>query len=256
MLDDDQLTRYARQVILPEFGEENQERLLTATVLVIGAGGLGAPLIQYLAAAGIGRLRIVDDDEVELTNLNRQVVHSTARIATPKAQSAAAAVAQLNPGCVVEPVVARFSADTAADLLSGVEVIADCSDTPDTRYLVNAAAHEMGLPVVFGGAVRMEGQITTFASGRDPESPCFRCIFPETAGHDLAPRCSEAGIFGPVTGVIGTLMAMEVLKQCLLPATPLGEGLVGRLMLYDAREQSFMPIRVRPRSDCPVCSGR
>lgn len=253
MLDDNQLTRYARQVILPEFGEDSQEKLLASTVLVIGAGGLGAPLIQYLAAAGIGGLRIADDDEVELSNLNRQVTHSTERIGMAKAVSAAAAARELNPECKLDTVTMRFSAETAGDLLAGIDVIADCSDTPDTRYLVNAAAHAAGLPVVFGGAVRMEGQVTTFASGRDAASPCFRCIFPETAGHDLAPRCSEAGILGPVTGVIGTLMAMEVLKQCLLPATPLGDGLVGRLMLYDAREQSFMPIRIKPRDDCPIC---
>lgn len=255
MLDDDQLTRYARQVILPEFGEENQERLLASSVLVIGAGGLGAPLIQYLAAAGIGRLRIVDDDKVELTNLNRQVTHTTSRIGSAKANSAAAMVEALNPDCVVEPIITRFTEDTAADLIAGMDVIADCSDTPETRYRVNDAAHRKSVPVVFGGAVRMEGQITTFASGRDPSSPCFRCVFPQTAGHDLAPRCSEAGILGPVTGVIGTMMAMEVLKQCLLPETPLGEGLVGRLMLYDARGQSFMPIKINPRPDCPLCSG-
>jgi len=256
MLDDDQLTRYARQVILPEFGEDTQERLLSSSVLVIGAGGLGAPLIQYLAAAGIGRLRIVDDDEVELTNLNRQVTHTTSRIGTAKAASAAAMVQELNPGCLVEPVIGRFTAETAAELIAGADVIADCSDTPETRYLVNAMAHQKSVPVVFGGAVRMEGQITTFTSGRDPVSPCFRCVFPETAGHDLAPRCSEAGILGPVTGVIGTMMAMEVLKQCLLPGTPLGESLVGRLMLYDARGQTFMPIKISPRPDCPMCGPR
>jgi len=256
MLEDDQLTRYARQVILPEFGEENQERLLASTVLVIGAGGLGAPVIQYLAAAGIGRLRIADDDLVDLSNLNRQVTHKTSAIGTSKVVSAAAAVKALNPDCDIDPCQVRFAADTATALMAGIDVIADCSDTPETRYLVNAVAHEHGLPVVFGGAVRMEGQVTTFASGRDRNAPCFRCIFPETAGHDLAPRCSEAGILGPVTGVIGTLMAMEVIKQCLLPAKPLGDDLVGRLLLYDGRDQSFMPIRTSPRPDCPQCSGR
>ena len=254
MLTDQQLERYARQVILPAFGEENQLLLGQRHVAVIGAGGLGAPVISYLAAAGVGRLSIIDDDVVELSNLNRQVIHNTAAIGTPKAEHAAQMARGINDDITVTAHVSHFTASTAEQLIGDADIIADCSDTGQTRHEANAAAHHLGRVLVFGGAVRQEGQISSFASGRDKASPCFACIFPETAGHDLAPRCSEAGILGPVTGVIGTLMAHEILRQCLLPEQPIGEPLTGRLLLYDAIATTLTTIRTGKRDGCPVCS--
>ena len=255
MLSDDDLERFARQVIMPAFGEDSQETLLASHVAVIGAGGLGAPLIQYLAAAGVGQLTIIDDDAVDRSNLNRQVIHATDAIGTAKAASASAAVSALNPGVAVNAITTRVDEDNIVELIGDAPVIADCSDTPRTRHAVNQAAHQLGRVMVFGGAVRMEGQISSFNSGRDNASPCFNCIFPAAAGHDLAPRCSEAGILGPITGTIGTLMALEVLRHCLKPAEPVGKDLVGRLLLYDGMLTEVTEIRIRKRADCPVCNG-
>lgn len=255
MLTDAQLERYARQVILPQFGEENQQKLMGRHVAVIGAGGLGAPVIQYLAAAGIGKMTIIDDDRVDLSNLNRQVIHTTPSIGMEKAGHAASVVAALNPEIKVIHHCERFTAERAEALIGDADIIADCSDTGMTRHDANAAAHRLGKVLVFGGAVRLEGQVSSFASGLDQAEPCFACVFPETAGHDLAPRCSEAGILGPVTGVIGTLMAHEILRQCLLPDEPIGTPLNGKLMLYDAAGSTFITIATRKRQDCPVCGG-
>lgn len=255
MLTDTQLERYARQVILPSFGEEGQAMLLRRHVAVIGAGGLGAPVIQYLAAAGVGQLTIIDDDAVDLSNLNRQVIHRTDAVGQSKAEHAAAMAAALNPEISITAVTERFTLDAAERLITDAVIIADCSDTGQTRHDANMAAHRLGRVLVFGGAVRLEGQVSSFASGIDPSGPCFACVFPETAGHDLAPRCSEAGILGPVTGVIGTLMAHEILRQCLLPEQPIGAPLTGKLMLYDARDTSTMTIATRKDPDCPVCGG-
>lgn len=254
-LNDHQLERYARQVILPEFGEEAQERLLATTVLVVGAGGLGAPVIQYLAAAGIGAISIVDHDTVEATNLNRQVIHDTASIGASKAENARRAALRLNPELKIDAVAERFTAENAAKLTAGVDIIADCTDSPVARYAINLAARQQQRPLVFGGAVRMEGQVTSFRSGIDAASPCFACIFPETPGQEQAPRCSEAGIIGPVTGVIGTMMALEVIRQALLPETPLGAPLTGTLLLYDGRYSDLTRIAVERRKDCPHCGG-
>lgn len=255
MLDDDDLTRYARQVILPEFGEDSQLQLMASKVAVIGAGGLGAPLLQYLAAAGIGTITVIDDDAVELSNLNRQVIHRSDSIGTPKAESARAEALAINPRITVNTINARLTAETADDLIGDAAIIADCSDTAATRYAVAAAAHRLGRVMVFGGAVRLEGQIASFDSGRDPNSPCFACIFPQSPGHDLAPRCSEAGILGPITGVIGTLMALEVIRQCLKPARPISDDLIGQLLLFDGRFSELRSIAVSRRPDCPVCGG-
>lgn len=253
MLTDRQLERYARQVILPEFGEENQLTLSRSHVAVIGAGGLGSPVIAYLAAAGVGELTIIDDDVVELSNLNRQILHHTGTLGTSKADQAGHAARQLNDEIKVTCHTARYTLATAAELIGDAAIIADCSDTGLTRHDANKSAHDLGRVLVFGGAVRLEGQVSSFASGCDDTSPCFACVFPAEAGHDLAPRCSEAGILGPVTGVIGTLMAQEILRQCLLPEQPLGPTLTGKLMLYDARASSMMTIATKKRQHCPVC---
>jgi adenylyltransferase/sulfurtransferase len=255
MLTDAQLERYARQIILPCFGEESQRALMHRHVAVIGAGGLGAPVIQYLAAAGIGRISVIDDDVIDASNLNRQVIYSTPAIGTAKAEQAAIVVQAINPEIGVTASTARFTSENAEHLITDADVIADCSDTGLTRHEANTTAHRLRRILVFGGAVRLEGQVSSFASGTDPSSPCFSCVFPESAEHNLAPRCSEAGILGPVTGVVGTLMAHEILRQCLLPDKPIGEPLTGKLILYDAVTTTFMTIATKKRANCPVCGG-
>ena len=254
MLDDAELERYARQVIIPNFGENAQQALLDSHVAVVGAGGLGAPAIQYLAAAGIGRITIIDDDEVDASNLSRQVVHATADIGRPKAESAREAALAINPGIEVVAVAGRLNADAAADLIGDARVLLDCSDNPETRRAVNAASRRLGRVMVFGGAVRVEGQLTSF-NPADDASPCFACVFPETPSQNLAPRCSEAGILGPVTGAIGALMALEALRHCLKPAEPAGPDMVGRLLLFDGQAMEFTTVAVARDPDCPVCSG-
>ena len=260
MLDDDDLERFARQVVLPDFGEENQLRLKACHVTIIGAGGLGTAVIQYLAAAGIGSLTIIDDDVIEPSNLNRQIIYTLADSGKSKAAIAKKAALALNPGVNITAIEDRFTPHTADAMLkhaNGVaaNIIADCSDNPETRYAVNEAAHRLGKVMVFGGAVRLEGQVSSFASGIDAQSPCFACLFPQAAGHDLAPRCSEAGILGSITGTIGTLMALEIMRQCLLPAKPLGENLIGQLLLFDGRYTELTRINTSPRNDCPVCGS-
>ena len=254
MLDDADLERYARQVVMPEFGEEAQQALLRCHVAVVGAGGLGAPAIQYLAAAGVGRITIIDDDEVDASNLNRQVVHATADIGRPKAESARDAALAINPGVNAVAAAARFDAGTAEGLVGDAGVLLDCSDNAATRYAVNAASRELGRVMVFGGAVRVEGQLTSFDPAVDT-SPCFACVFPETPGADLAPNCSEAGVLGPVTGTIGALMALEAMRHCLKPAEPIGPGMVGRLLLVDGRSMEFTTVKLTRDPDCKACSG-
>ena len=254
MLNDRDLERYARQLIIPDFGEGAQQTLLESHVAIIGAGGLGAAAIQYLAAAGIGRLTIIDDDQVDLTNLNRQTVHSASDIGKPKAGSAREAALAINPGIAVEAVEARFDAEKAGDMVGDARVLVDCSDNAPTRYAVNGASRRLGRVMVFGGAVRLEGQLTSFDAGNEA-SPCFACVFPETPDGDLAPRCSEAGILGPVVGVIGSMMALEALRHCLGPAEPAGRNMVGRLLMFDGALMEFSTIEVARDRGCPVCSG-
>ena len=254
MLDDADLERYARQVVMPDFGEEAQQALLGSHVAVIGAGGLGAPAIQHLAAAGVGRITIVDDDEVDASNLNRQVVHTTGDIGRPKAESARDAALAINPGIGVVAAAGRFDAGAAEGMVGDARVLLDCSDNPETRHAVNTASRKLGRVMVFGGAVRVEGQLTSFDPA-DESSPCFACVFPETPGQDLAPRCSEAGILGPVTGTIGALMALEALRHCLKPAEPAGPDMVGRLLLFDGKAMEFTAVAVARDPGCPACSG-
>lgn len=251
MLSDENLERYARHAIMPEIGEEGQEQLLAARVLVVGAGGLGSPVMLYLAAAGIGQITVIDPEEVELSNLNRQVLHNTASIGTAKAQQAAQAVSALNPAIQVTPIVGRLDADNVAGLLASHDVVVDCSDNVETRYCLADAAHHTGTPLVFGGAVRAEGQLAVFHSSPDGEtdSPCYRCVFPEMPDAQQAPGCSEAGILGPVTGVIGTLQALAAIRLIL----DLGTPQTGTLLLFDGRGGGFMEISTTRRADCATC---
>jgi len=251
MLQDDDLERYARQVIMPAVGEDGQLRLLQARVLIVGAGGLGAPVILYLAAAGIGHMTIIDDDAVSRTDLNRQVIYRDDGIGLPKARTAAAAALGLNPKLSITPEIGRLRADNVDRLLLAHDVVIDCSDNAETRYLVGDAAHRCARPLVFGGAVRMEGQVSVFQSGIDSHrgSACYRCVFPATPDTGQAPGCSEAGILGPVAGMVGTLQALEAIKLCLgMPDT-----LTGRLLLIDAGGSNFMEIQTTARPDCGCC---
>ena len=251
MLSDDNLERYARQVIMPEVGEDGQERLLAARVLIVGAGGLGSPVILYLAAAGIGRMTILDDEQVELTNLNRQIAHTTASIGTPKVEQAAAAARALNPAITITARRERLDADNVETLLEQHDLVIDCSDNVETRYRLGDAAHRTARPLVFGGAVRSEGQLALFDSGRDPSSPCFRCVFPDMPDAEQAPGCSEAGILGPVTGVIGTLQALAAVNLIL----GIGGTQTGRLLLFDGPGAGFMEISTQPRAGCATCGS-
>ena len=251
MLSDENLERYARQVIMPEVGEDGQERLLAARALIVGAGGLGSPVILYLAAAGIGSITILDDERVELTNLNRQIAHTTASIGTPKVEQAAAAARALNPAITITGQPERLDDDNVDRLLETHDLVIDCSDNVETRYRLGDASHRTATPLVFGGAVRSEGQLALFDSGRDPSSPCFRCVFPDMPDAQQAPGCSEAGILGPVTGVIGTLQALTAVN--LLLGT--GGTQAGKLLLFDGPGAGFMEISTSRRAGCATCGA-
>jgi molybdopterin/thiamine biosynthesis adenylyltransferase/rhodanese-related sulfurtransferase len=238
--------RYRRHLVIPEVGEAGQRRLLASRVLCVGAGALGSPNTLYLAAAGVGTIGLVDDDVVDESNLQRQVLHDTASVGLPKTESARRALHALNPGVRVEEHRTRLTRDNALEILSRYDVIVDGSDNFPTRYLVNDACVLLGKPNVHGSVFRFEGQVTTFVPGR---GPCYRCLFPAPPPPELAPSCQEAGVLGVVPGIIGSLQAAEVLKLVLGTGTPL----VGRLLAYDALEQTFRELKYRRAPDCPAC---
>lgn len=248
-LSDEQFHRYARHLILDEVGEDGQEKLLASRVLVVGAGGLGAPLLMYLAAAGVGTLGIVDDDEVDLTNLQRQVVHATGSVGRKKTESAKDTLAALNPGINVVTHDVRLTGENAEEILAGYDLVADGSDNFETRYLLNDACYRSGMPLVAAAMLRFEGQLFTFRRNDDAPTACYRCIFPEAPPADLVPRCEEAGILGALAGVMGSLQTTEVLKELL----GLGESLAGRMLLYDALNTGFHTINVPWNPHCGVC---
>ena len=246
-LDEAQRVRYSRHVLIPEIGVAGQQRLLSASVLVIGAGGLGSPAALYLAAAGIGRLGIVDDDLVDASNLQRQVLHSTAALGESKVESADRRVRELNPDVEVVAYRERLGVDNVDRILGeDWEVIVDGADNFPTRYLLNDASVWHGLPVVHGSIFRFEGQATVFSPG---SGPCYRCLFPQPPPPELAPSCAEGGVLGVLPGVIGSIQGAEALKLVL----GIGEPLVGRLLLYDALAGSFDEVTVRRDPACPVC---
>jgi adenylyltransferase/sulfurtransferase len=249
-ISDAQLMRYARHVILDEVGEEGQAKLLAAKVLVVGAGGLGAPLLLYLAAAGIGTLGVIDHDTVDLTNLQRQVIHTTPRIGAAKVESAAAAIAALNPETRLVAYRERLTAANAMERIAGYDLVADGSDNFPTRYLVNDACFFAQKPLVAGALLRFEGQLGTFKAYQAGDAnPCYRCLFPAPPPAGAVPRCDQAGIFGAVAGVIGTLQAAEVLKELL----GLGDTLSGHLLLYDALAPSFRKLKAKRDPACALC---
>lgn len=243
--------RYSRHLLLPQVGVDGQRRLEAARVLLVGAGGLGSPVACYLAAAGVGRLRIADDDVVDLSNLQRQILHAQARIGLPKVESARQALVALNPRVQVEAVPERITADNVEWLLDGVDVVVDGADNFPARYLLNDACVKLGKPLVYGAVERFTGQASVFDAGRlRGQCPCYRCLFPEPPGPDEAPNCAEAGVLGVLPGVIGLLQATEALKLLL----GIGEPLTGRLLHFDALTMRFRETRVRPDPDCPVCA--
>ena len=250
-LSEDQFLRYARHLILDEVGDEGQERLLASRVLCVGAGGLGSPVLLYLAAAGVGTLGVIDDDTVDLTNLQRQVVHATGSVGEPKTRSARETLARINPTVDVRLHEMRLGPENAGALLSRYDLVVDGSDNFATRYLVNDAAHHAGIPVVSGALLRFEGQLTTYRSGVPGHAgePCYRCLFREPPPPDTVPRCEEAGILGAVAGVIGTLQATEVLKELV----GIGESMSGRLLMFDALGMTFRTVRYRRSPACPLC---
>jgi molybdopterin/thiamine biosynthesis adenylyltransferase len=247
-----QFERYARHLILDEVGEEGQAKLMAARVLVVGAGGLGSPLLLYLAAAGIGTLGIVDDDTVDLSNLQRQIVHPTARIGALKVESARDTVAAINPEVAVETHAERLDATNAAALVRRYDLVADGSDNFATRYLLNDVCFAERRTLVGAALSPFDGQLSTFKAYLGPPHPCYRCLFREPPPPDLVPRCETAGILGAVAGVIGTLQATEVLKELL----GLGDGLSGQLLMYDALRASFHKIKLSRDPECPTCGRR
>lgn len=246
---ENQIQRYARHIVLPEVGGTGQEKLLDARVLVIGAGGLGAPLLLYLAAAGVGTLGVVDDDVVDLSNLQRQVIHGTGDIGTPKVNSAAATVAEINPEISFVPHQVRLTTANVDDLIADYDVIADGSDNFDTRFLVNDACHLAGKTLVSAAILRFEGQIATFRSGHGKGAPCYRCLYREAPPPGLVPSCSEGGVLGALAGAVGSLQAIEVLKEIM----GIGDSLAGWLMIYDALSSETQKMKLPRDPDCPLC---
>ena len=246
-LTSEEIDRYRRHIVLAEIGGAGQQRLKAAKVLIVGAGGLGAPVIQYLAAAGIGHIGVLDDDTVSLSNLQRQVIHDTAGIGTAKVASAEAAVGRLNPHVRFTGIAERLTSENAARLLSGYDIMVDGSDNFDTRYTSADAAETAGIPLVTGAVGRFDGSVTVlkpYEAGPDGASnPGYRDLFPSAPPPGVVPACAEAGIVGALTGVIGTLMAMEVIKL----VTGAGEPLVGRLLLYDGLAARFETLKYKRR---------
>jgi molybdopterin/thiamine biosynthesis adenylyltransferase len=247
-LDSTQLDRYSRHIFLDGVGSEGQEALLDARVLVLGAGGLGSPIIQYLAAAGVGTLGIADDDEVELSNLQRQIIHGDDDVGRKKVDSAADYVAQLNPDVTVEKHDTRVTKDNIEALIDGYEFVVDGTDNFATRYLVNDACTLAGKPFSHGAIFRFEGQITTFSS--DDDSPCYRCLFPEAPPDGMVPNCATAGVLGVLPGTVGCIQATETVKSILGK----GDLLDGRVVFYDALGMEFDTVEITQKDDCPVCS--
>ena len=246
-LEEPQRRRYSRHLLIPEVGEEGQQKLLDSKMLLIGAGGLGSPAALYLAAAGVGTLGIVDDDVVDETNLQRQVIHSTDRLGESKAESAKRTIEALNPDVTVELFRERLTSENADRILGGGwDVILDGADNFPTRYLLNDASVWHGVPVVHGSIFRFEGQATVF---KPHEGPCYRCLFPQPPPPELAPSCAEGGVLGVLPGIVGSLQANEAIKLAL----GIGEPLVGRLLLFDALSTTFTEIALRRDPDCPVC---
>ncbi len=247
---DKELGRYARHIVLRELGGPGQKRLKAARILVVGAGGLGSPALLYLTAAGVGIIGVIDDDEVENANLQRQVIHRDADSGKPKVFSAQAAMEAQNPNVIVRPYHRRLTAEIVDELFADYDLILDGTDNFDTRYLVNRAAVAAGIPLISGALSQWEGQLSVFDPAQD--APCYQCIFPEAPAAGLAPSCAEAGVVGPLPGVIGAMMAVEAIKLI----AQAGEALRGQMLIYDALYGESRRIGLSRRAECPVCGDR
>jgi adenylyltransferase/sulfurtransferase len=249
-MNDQELLRYSRHILLNEIGVEGQQRIRDAHALVLGAGGLGSPAAYYLASAGIGRLTLVDGDTVDLTNLQRQILHTEARVGQPKAESGRQTLAAINPQVEVRPVNRRVDGEALDALVREASVVLDCTDNFATRHAVNRACVAHGRPLVSGAAIRFDGQLAVF-DRRRVDAPCYACLFPEGEGEDEL--CAVMGVFAPLTGIIGTLQAAEALKLVAAERESIGESMHGRLLLVDALAMSFRSLRVPRDAACPVC---
>lgn len=248
MLSDEQLLRYSRQIMLADVDIAGQEAWLNATVLIVGLGGLGSPVAIYLAAAGVGRLVLVDDDQVDLSNLQRQIVHTTDRIGTPKVNSAAQALAAINPEVQIETISERLEGVALQALVARVDLVVDCCDNFATRFALNSACVAQRTPLVSGAAIRMEGQVAVYDPRRE-DSPCYQCLYKPGDEENLT--CSQSGVLAPLVGIIGSVQAMEALKVL----AGIGESLVGRLLLLDGRTMEWRSLRLKKDKCCPVCGG-
>jgi molybdopterin-synthase adenylyltransferase len=247
---DEQLLRYSRHILLDEIGVEGQQRLLGSHALVIGAGGLGSPVVLYLGTAGVGCITVVDDDTVDLTNLQRQIAHTLARVGQPKAESARIAVAAINPDVEVKPLVLRADAARLQALVAEADVVIDCCDNFATRHAVNRACVEHRKPLVSGAAIGFDGQISVY-DVRQTDAPCYACLFPPESTFEEV-RCATMGVFAPLVGIIGTMQAAEAIKLL----SGVGSSLAGRLQMLDARSMEWTEIRMPRQPDCAVCATR
>lgn len=247
---DEQLLRYARHILLDDLGIEGQERLLESRVLVVGAGGLGSPVCLYLASAGVGHIEVADDDHIELSNLQRQIMHTNDRVGMLKVESARQAMVQINPDVIVTTHATRLDQPLLDEKIAQVDLVLDCCDNFETRHAVNRACVKHGVPLVSGAAVRYDGQIAVYDTS-DPESPCYHCLFPEA--EDVTPtNCATMGVFAPLVGIVGSLQAAEAIKVL----TGLGRTLKGRLVMFDVRLMHWHEVKVPRDRHCPVCSSR
>lgn len=246
-MNDEQLLRYSRQIMLPAIDVEGQSKLLSSTVLIIGMGGLGSPVAMYLASAGVGKLILCDDDKVDLSNLQRQIVHHTADIGMAKTQSAKNTLLALNPEIAVETHEKRLDRNALLEQIKSCDVVVDASDNFETRYLLNEVCVKLRKPLVSGAAIRMEGQITVFCNN-SPHDPCYRCLYRD--GTEIVEACSESGVISPIVGLIGSIQALETLKIL----TNVGETLNGRLLIVDGKTMECREIRLKKDTECPVCS--
>lgn len=245
---DEQIYRYARHIILPEVGGEGQKKLLDAKVLLIGAGGLGSPVLQYLVAAGVGSIGIVDFDKVEMSNLQRQVIHNSDTVGRLKVDSAESFARKLNPDCAINKHNLRLDSSNAGKIIADYDLIVDGTDNFPTRYLLNDFAVWLQKPIVHGSIFRFEGQVTLFV-GADGEAPCYRCLYPEPPPPGMTPSCQEGGVLGVLPGVVGSLQALEAIKLIL----GIGETLAGRLLLYNALTVEFRRLKISKNPNCPLC---
>lgn len=249
-MNDEQLLRYSRHILLDDMGVDVQERLLGATALVVGAGGLGSPAGLYLAAAGLGRILLADDDSVDLTNLQRQILHRQDRVGQPKAESGRRSMLEINPGIEVEAIARRLDGEALADAVARADVVLDCCDNFPTRQAINRACVAHAVPLVSGAAIRFDGQVAVYDTRR-ADSPCYHCLFPE--GEEVEPvLCATMGVFAPLTGIVGTMQAAEALKL----VGRFGEPAVGRLLMIDALKMQWHEVRVPRDPSCAVCGAR